>query len=454
MAQTGDGRLLAVPYGANILLFETRTGTLLQTLTGHTGAAYRPAFSPDSKRLASGSPNRILRVWDVATGREELRLTDHKYPVWSVAYDSEGKRLVSADEGGTVKVRDAEGQVITTLPGHTKGVNQLTFSPDGKRLATASEDGTCKIWDTDTWKEIHSLPAHGKTFAAVAWSRNGKLLAAGDDDQVILWNADTYDELHTLKTPGKGMVAFTPDGDALLTARVDCLKGERHVFTRWDVKTGAQQKICELPTSGSFVFFHLSPDGRTVFVSNHRPAEARVRAYNAETGQERFPPRCHRGAVITVAFSPDGRTLASGGSDHTVLLWDLAGWQPGEPLPPVRVLKDHTNEVWSVAFSPDGKLLASGARDGFIFLWDVAGGRKVRLPGHSPNHAYLTFSPDGRTIVAGGKDGTVNRWDADTGQPKEPWRWHSGAVRPVAYSPDGRLLASGGTDGTVQLLDA
>ncbi|HKB37538.1 MAG TPA: serine/threonine-protein kinase, partial [Gemmataceae bacterium] len=127
MAQTGDGRLLAVPYGANILLFETRTGTLLQTLTGHTGAAYRPAFSPDSKRLASGSPNRILRVWDVATGREELRLTDHKYPVWSVAYDSEGKRLVSADEGGTVKVRDAEGQVITTLPGHTKGVNQLAF---------------------------------------------------------------------------------------------------------------------------------------------------------------------------------------------------------------------------------------------------------------------------------------------------------------------------------------
>jgi WD40 repeat protein len=124
-------------------------------------------------------------------------------------------------------------------------------------------------------------------------------------------------------------------------------------------------------------------------------------------------------------------------------------------MPPVRVLKGHTDEVWSVAFSPDGKLLASGADDGFILLWEVASGRQVQvLAGHSTKHAYLTFSPDGHTIVAGGKAGTVNRWDADTGQIKEPWRWHGDEVRPVAYSPDGRLLASGGKDGTVQLLDA
>jgi WD40 repeat protein len=221
------------------------------------------------------------------------------------------------------------------------------------------------------------------------------------------------------------------------------------------VATGDQEGTYELPSrGGGYVFFQLSPDGRTVFVAQHDPVDPQLRAYDAETGWERFH-RGHRSTVIAVAVSPDGRLLASGGIDHSVRLWNLAGWRPGEPSPPVRVLEGHTNEMWSVAFSPDGKLLASGGNEGVIRLWDVASGRKVRdLTGHSPACAYLTFSPDGRTIAAGGKEGTVNRWDVDTGRPKEPWQCHTDPVRPVAYSPDGRLLASGGKDATVQLLDA
>jgi WD40 repeat protein len=456
MAQSSDGRVLAVPSGENILLFDTHTGALLRTLAGHTSGACRPAFSPDGKRLASGAGNFILRVWDVAIGREELTLTGHQLWLWSVAFDPEGKRLVSADASGMIKVWDAQGELLSSFAGHSRGVHHLAFSPDGKRLATGSHDGTCKIWDSDSWEELRALSGNGKLFSSVAWSPDGKLLAAGGDDEVSAWNADTYEVLHTLKsTAGSGLLAFTPDGHTLLTAPHGHPKEERHAFMRWDVKTGTRQTTCALPTRSSHSFFHLSRDGRTVFVGEAQPDAARVMAFDAETGQERFPLRGHAGAVRSVAFSPDGRTLATGSADRTVRLWDLAGWQSGEPSPPACNLEGHTKEVWSIAFSPDGKLLASGGTDGLLVLWDPASGQRVNdLTGHSPAWSSVTFSPDGRTVAAGGKDGTVNRWDAATGQPKEPWRWHVGEVRPVAYSPDGRLLASGGKDGTLQLLDA
>jgi WD40 repeat protein len=474
MAQSSDGRLLAVPCGPNILLFEARTGKLLRTLTGPGNEAYRPAFSPDGKRLASGSADFILRVWDVATGREELTLKEHQAWLWSVAFDPEGKRLVSADAGGTIKVWDARGQLLNSFQGHTKGVNQLAFSPDGKRLASASLDGTCKIWNSADWQEVHSLPSNGKTFEAVAWSKDGKLLAAGDDAQVILWNTDTYEVLHTLDTPGKGLLAFTPDGRTLLTAREDCTREEGHAFSRWEVATGTKLKSWELPTRGGYAFFHLSTDSRFVFVSRTSPADSGVRVYDAETGEEQFRPRGHGGAVLNVAISPDGRTLASGSADRTARLWDLSRKDEGRrmkdesehgPRPassfilhpssfPFRTLPDHTDSVCSLAFSPDGKLLASGGLDGLLLLWETASGQKVHeLAGYSPRNSLLAFSPDGTTVAAGGEDGSINFWDVTSGEPRESLRGHTGPVRAVAYSPDGRTLASAGSDKTVRWID-
>jgi len=156
----------------------------------------------------------------------------------------------------------------------------------------------------------------------------------------------------------------------------------------------------------------------------------------------------HTGSVYSVAFSPDGRLLASGSSDWTIRLWDVGTGQV------VRTLSRHTDSVYSVAFSPDGRLLASGSWDRTIRLWDVGTGQVVRtLSGHTYSVSSVAFSPDGRLLASGSDDRTIRLWDVGTGQVVRTLSGHTYLVNSVAFSPDGRLLASGSSDRTIRLWD-
>ncbi len=188
----------------------------------------------------------------------------------------------------------------------------------------------------------------------------------------------------------------------------------------------------------SIAAWRLSPssDARyAMLAAAARPGVARL------TGQT--------GSVTSVAFSPDGKTLASGSTDDTIRLWNMATHQPiGQPL------KGHTGSVTSVAFSPDGKTLASGSFDHTLRLWDVATRRPIGQPfsGQSALVASVAFSPDGKTLASGGADGTVRLWDVATHQPiGQPLKGHTGSVTSVAFSPDGKTLASGSFDHTIRL---
>ena len=198
----------------------------------------------------------------------------------------------------------------------------------------------------------------------------------------------------------------------------------------------------------------FSPDGR-ILASGSRGESRRgtIRLWDAVTGKHKLTltlTRHEEEGIRIVAFSPDGRTLATGGSDGKARLWSpVTGIQK-------QTLAGHTGGVWSIAFSPDGRTLATGSgdRDYKVRLWDaVTGEHKLTLTGHTEVAHSIAFSPDGRTLASGGAwgDGTIRLWDAVTGEHKLTLTGHTEVVNSVAFSPDGRTLASVGHDRTVLL---
>ena len=189
----------------------------------------------------------------------------------------------------------------------------------------------------------------------------------------------------------------------------------------------------------------FSPDGRHLASASR---DGTVRLWNPATGRPTTTLQAHRGRVTAVAFSPDGRHLASGDADGTVRLWDPATGRP------TTTLQAHRGRVAAVAFSPDGRHLASGDADGTVRLWDPATGRPTTtLQAHRDGVAAVAFSPDGRHLASGDADGTVRLWDPATGRRAAIFKAHRGRVAAVAFSPDGRHLASADYEGAVRLWD-
>ena len=450
-----DGKtIVSVTWGGDICISDTITGKLKKTFTVRMADnVFNIAFSPGGETVAIGSRDGNIYLSDLDTGKLKRKLTGHSEDVQRVVFSSDGKMLASSsylDE--TVRLWDVDtGEHRRTLTEHTGDIEGLAFSPDGQTLVSSgSGDGTIRFWDVRTGDEKHAVIGHTGGVDSVAFNPDGKFVASGHDDGAIrFWDAETGLYLKTFKKgyEASGLV-FSEDGKTLAYAHGLDIR-------LLDAGTGEEK----MRLTGHEWGMHsvvLSPNGDTLASGSE---DTTIRLWDMHTGEHKKTLNGHTHRVYSVAFSPDGKTLASGSDDNTIRLWRV---DTGEAE---RILTGHAGEfegvdngpssvegVKSVAFSPDGKTLASGGGDNVIHLWDVETGKnKMTLMGHTHWVFSLAFSPDGKTLASSSVDSDIRLWDPHTGQHKKTLTGHGDWIRSIAFSSDGKTLVSGSDDGSVLL---
>ncbi len=485
-------------FGAEIRVWDTSTGKHKRTLSAQ-GQVNSLAISPDSKIFASGEawPTYDVQLWDANTGKQRQTLTGHKDWITSVVFGSEKGTLISSSYDGDIRVWDyntgqqkrvivelgpvlnttafnPDGNLLATggqhniiiwdstsgLPIHTLdntgSTTSIAFSPDGKAFASVNlNENPIKVWDVATWKQKHTLTGFSQPVNDIAFSPDNSIIASGGfdpniflwdvatgkrkeksirqknivgciaynsdsrlllsgsfDSTVVIWDADTYTKKH----------AFTANDPPLSPALSIMFSPDLRNFTHlnpetvqmWDILSG-ELKLT-LQNESDFRSVAFSPDGKTLATGgeverigeDHSYGYKGIHLWNIQTSEKITTFKGKMCTILCVAYSPDGRSLASGESwaDYAVRLWNVLTSEP------IFTFKGHTKNVFCVAYSPDGSILASGSADNTIRLWDVVTGKHIKtLTGHTAPITSIKFSSDGHTLASCSMDATILLWD-------------------------------------------
>ena len=481
-----------------VLLWDAATGEHKGTLIEeYTNSVFTVAYSPNGSSLVSGSKDGTILLWDAITGERKATLTGNPN---AIAFSPDSSTLAIAGQDRKIRLWDAvSGDHKLTLTDQTDGVYSLIFNPDGRTFAGIGGDSTIRLWDAVTGQHLQTITGHTGSVSSISFNPDGRTIATGSGqdgvgDKIIrIWNVRSGCLQNTFKVPlGRWIkddlktfadtVSYSPDGKTLASASEDGtirlwdVESGKPRVTTFEGRRGVRKPLQEYSIDG-FVLAY-SPDGKMLATSSRDDLaeDPTIQLWDAAT--------CKHKATLTgsweaktlnsIAFSPDGRTVAGGGNDGDVYLWDAIS---GELK---TTLTGHSERfVMGVAFSPDGRTLASGARasgDGEVYLWDAISGEcKASLNMRGDGVSGITFSPDGSALAVGGTD-SVTLWDVHkvlyqstsddryfykvesggfdvTGRHKTTLKGHTGFVSSVAFSPDGRTLASGGGEGTILLWD-
>jgi WD40 repeat protein len=386
----------------------------------------------DDRLVASTSSNGQTSISALGAGQHRLRLTLNGYRDYDSQVDVQKDKTSTVtaklellnppvlNESPTIPAAALPSPVIATRPSppdfvldrtlkaHTGWVTGVAFRPDGQELVSGSWDRTLKFWEVSTGEQVKAVSDKMKEVQALAFSRDGHLLATENSSNTATVRDSTTGQeirafpsdkpLGVLGSNWVYSIAFSPDGQWLASGVDD------KTVRLWDIKTG--QKVRDL------------------------------------AGLRR--------QVIYIAFSPDGRLLATGDGEKNISIWDVSKVSNGGEE--IYKLRGHKKPVHAVAFSPNGRWLASASGDKTVKLWDMSSGREVHtLAGHGNSVTSLAFSPDGRWLASGSWDKTIKIWDVETGGEVQTLSGHDHPIYSVAFGPRGRWLASGSEDGTIKL---
>ncbi len=451
LAFSPNGKLLATGSddGTVRVWAVTHRQSVYQALTAsqQAGGVYALTFSPDSKTLYASGYSGAITIWNMAAGAPSGAgvLTGAQQQVNALAISPDGKILAAASNYGTVWLYDTSSQQSLGAPlnNYSGFQDSVAFSPDGQTLAVGSGTGTIQLWDVRSHTPSGPPLQGGRAVTSLAFSPNGATLASNNGTTIFLWKIAQLQPLATTLTGDTSPVsalAFSPNGKILYSSSYDAM------LRRW--------RLPQERPIGTLVPFQspamtISRDGRFLATGGN---DGSVIVWDVTGGQPHLVSEEFIGSYVeSVAFSPDGKFLAAGSDGKVAWLWDVthAGL-----LSHGSALQGHTRNVYAVAFSPDGRLLASASLDGTIRLWDVA---YRKQSGYSlvvgvGGACTLSFSPDGSILADGGcNDGTIRLWDvAHHRLLGLPLQMNSDNTSGLVFSPDGTLLATSG-DQYIQL---